>query len=202
MSLLLRRVLLLILPNVVRPAPRGDAVLSQRLPQQMQEFLATDLPTFDQVHDQPHVRQQGRVGQRRFVQHDASRTQFNLLRPLVRQRFVGGRRRRIRLGLRQVVGGTGTTAGIETFLLRSACGRLIVGGTPLARSLAPMVLSAAERTTQVLAAGVPRVREKANSATSAGADASLQWGMRLDGGVQRDQVLLNQRLGAIVLMPI
>jgi hypothetical protein len=44
--------------------------------------------------------------------------------------------------------------------------------------------------------------QKANLAVSAGNVATLQFGMRLDAGVQRPQILLNQRLGAIVLMPI
>jgi hypothetical protein len=44
--------------------------------------------------------------------------------------------------------------------------------------------------------------QKPNPAVNAGNVAPLQFGMRLDAGVQRPQILLNQRLGAIVLMPI
>jgi hypothetical protein len=46
-----------ILPNVVRRFPPAHAVLSQIPPQQLQDFRQTQVQTFDQVHDQPHVRQ-------------------------------------------------------------------------------------------------------------------------------------------------
>jgi hypothetical protein len=65
-----------------------------------------------------------------------------------------------------------------------------------------MVLAAAERTTQIYTADVPGMSEKANSAVTAASDATLPFRKGCEGGVQREQVLLNQRPGAIVLMPI
>jgi hypothetical protein len=87
-------------------------------------------------------------------------------------------------------------------LLLLAHGRLIVGHTPLARTLPTMELAAAEGTTQIRAAEVPRMGKKANPAANAGNDDRLQFRSRLQRRVQRGQILLNQRLGAIVLMPI
>jgi hypothetical protein len=80
-------------------------------------------------------------------------------------------------------------ASIETLLLFFPRGRAIVSGTPLLGTLPAMVLSAAERTTQVLAADVPGIGEKANPAMAARNDATLQRGMGFEGGVQRDPIL-------------
>jgi hypothetical protein len=46
-----------IILNVVRPFSTAHAVLSQIPPQQLQDFRQTQVQTFDQIHDQPHVRQ-------------------------------------------------------------------------------------------------------------------------------------------------
>lgn len=88
------------------------------------------------------------------------------------------------------------------FPLYSSHGRLIVGDAPLAGTLPAMVLAAAKRTTQVFAAGVPGMGEKANPAVNAGSDATLQFAMGLEGRVQRDQILPDQGPGAVVLVPI
>ena len=193
-----------ILQNVVSPSSPSDAVLSQGLPKQTDKVLATELETFDQVHDRQHVRQQRRVRQPELVQHEPFQTQFDPLRQGGRRGLIGQRRRETRILRWPAVKGWGTalTPGIEALLLLSSRGRLIVGDTPLARPLPAMMLAATERTTQVRAADVPGMGEKANPAVNAGNDASLQFGMRLDGTVQRHQILLDQRPGAIVLMPI
>jgi len=46
-----------IIPTVVGPSPPTHAVLSQIPSQPLQDFRHTQLQTFDQVHDQPHLRQ-------------------------------------------------------------------------------------------------------------------------------------------------
>ena len=91
---------------------------------------------------------------------------------------------------------------IEALLLLLARGRLIVGHTPLARTLPTMVVSAAKGTTQVPTTGVPGMSQKLNPAVTAGHDAILPFGMELKERGQRDLILLNNRLGAIVLRPI
>jgi hypothetical protein len=194
-----------IIQNVVSPSSRGDAVLSQGLKQQGHELLASELDACDELHNRPHIRQQRRVRQRGLVEHGPFQTQFDLLRQGDRRRrFVGQRRGGNRILRRRAVDGrrTALAAGIETALLLSSRVRLIVGDTPLAGSLLTMLFPAAERTTQVCAARVPGMGEKTNPAVHAGNDAILQLGMGFDGTVQRDQILLNHRPGAIVLMPI
>ena len=64
-----------------------------------------------------------------------------------------------------------------------------------------MMRAAAKRTTQIRPARVSGMGEKANLAVNAGNDTTLQLGMRLDSRVQRHQILLDHRPGAIVLMP-
>jgi hypothetical protein len=64
-----------------------------------------------------------------------------------------------------------------------------------------MMRAAAKRTTQIFPARVSGMGEKANPAVNAGNVATLQLGMRLDSRVQRHQILLDHRPGAIVLMP-
>ena len=65
-----------------------------------------------------------------------------------------------------------------------------------------MVRSAAKRTAQIPAAGVPGMRQKTQAAGHAANSASLQFGMALQHGVQGQQILPNQRPGAVVLVPI
>jgi len=174
--------------------------LSQSPNQQFDELLATELETFEKIHDRPHIRQQRRVGQRELAQHPRWQAQFDILR----QGLVGGRRLRVRGRRRLNLRGRGfaMTAGIEMFLLPLPRRRAIVGGTSLLRRLPAMVLSAAERTTQILAPGVPGMGQKANAAMTAGNGAAVPLGMGRKGSVQRDQILPDQRLGAVLLMPI
>ena len=71
----------------------------------------------------------------------------------------------------------------------------------MAGALPAMMRAAAKRTTQIRPARVSGMGEKANLAVNAGNDTTLQLGMRLDSRVQRHQILLDHRPGAIVLMP-
>ena len=93
-------------------------------------------------------------------------------------------------------------AGIEPLLLPHSGGRSIVGGAPSAAALPPMVLPAAERTTQVPSAGVAGMREKANIAVRTEDDAAAKLGVGPQDRVQCGLILPDQRPGAIVLMPI
>lgn len=65
-----------------------------------------------------------------------------------------------------------------------------------------MVLPASERAPQVPPTCIARMREKANPAVDAARDAALQFGTRLQHGVQNGLILLDNRPGAIELMPI
>jgi hypothetical protein len=193
-----------IFPNVVGPVSPSDAALSQILNQDLDDLLATELAAFQQIHDRPHVRQQRRVPQLGLIQDDLFQSHGDGHRQFLRHGFRERGRRRIEGCRCRLAWGTGRarTAGIKMLLLPLTRGRTIVGGTALPRRLPLVVLSAAERTPQILAAGVPRMGEKANSAMTAEYGAALQIGMRLEGGVQRRQILPDQGLGAIILMPI
>jgi hypothetical protein len=72
----------------------------------------------------------------------------------------------------------------------------------LAAALPPMVLPAAERTTQVLSAGVAGMREKANPAVRTVGDVTAKLAVGPQDRVQRGLILPDQRPGAIVPMPI
>jgi hypothetical protein len=65
-----------------------------------------------------------------------------------------------------------------------------------------MILSATKRTAQVLAAGVARMREKADPAVTAANGARLELRMGLEDGIQRQLIFLKQRLRTGVLTPI
>ena len=91
---------------------------------------------------------------------------------------------------------------IERFLLLFPRRRAIVGHAALFGTLPPMARSAPKRTTQVLPAGVPRVRQKPQAAVHAANDATLQFRMALQHGLQGQQILPDQRPGAVVLVPI
>ena len=90
----------------------------------------------------------------------------------------------------------------RTSLLLSSLGRLIVRDTPFVGTLPLMVPPATERTTQVPAMSILGIREKPNPAVSAANDATLKLRMGLQGAVQRGQILLDKRPGAILLVPI
>ena len=65
-----------------------------------------------------------------------------------------------------------------------------------------MLRSTAKRTTQVLPASVPGMRQKTQTAVHATNHTTLQFGMALQHGVQGQQILPDQRPGAVVLVPI
>ena len=69
-----------ILDNVVHSSPPSEAVLSNRFLKQLDKFLEIEAEALKPVHDDLHVRQQGRVFQRGFVQHEPFPTPFQLLR--------------------------------------------------------------------------------------------------------------------------
>jgi hypothetical protein len=92
--------------------------------------------------------------------------------------------------------------GVQAFLLPSPGRSLIVRSTTLVAALTAMVLPAPERASQIPATCTAWIRKKPNPAVNAVGDAALQVGIRLQSGVQRDLILPNKRLGAIVLVPI
>jgi len=208
-------------------------VLSNSFLKQLEKFLEIEAEALKPVHDYPHVRQQGRVPQREFVQYEPFPTPFQLLRGSVslglcdrRWRGIGrgdGRWRRSCHGDR-CWRGTGRRAGrwrrsckrlrpglacssaviILPFLLSFPRGRLVIGRTSFAGPLSAIMLAASERTSQILAAGIPRIGEKANLAVRAVHHALRQSRIRmiLDRQGERTLILLNQRFGAAVLIPI
>jgi len=201
-------------PKVIDPAASADAVLSQSLPQPVEDFAARDSDAFDQAHHHPHVRQHRRSRQTRLVEHHPFPSRFDRHRRCV----AGGRgtgvpacgsrvRRRplgikIRLRLHGRRNLVAMAAAIEPLLLRFPGRRLVVGGTPSAGTLPTMVLPATEGTTQVPPTRVSRMREKANPAVRAVRYAPLKLGMRLQDRVQHGLILPDKRPGAIELMPI
>ena len=75
-------------------------------------------------------------------------------------------------------------------------------GTPFAGTLPAMMSLAAERTTQIRPTGVAGVREKPNAAVPAVRHAAEQFGIGLHHRVQRGLILTDQRIRAMILMPI
>jgi|GEM_PF-3549423 len=191
-------------PKVIAPIASADAVLSPSLPQQTEDFAATQGDAFDQADQHPHVRQHGRGGQTRFVQHRP----FQAQDVRHRQGIVAGLGRccprQGGIGRREVAGrgGLPLAAVIEMLLLRLAGSRSIVRRAPLAGALPAMVLSATERTTQVPPPRVPGMREKPYPAVPTVRYATQKLGMGPQRSVQRRLIVPNKRPGAILLMPI
>ena len=188
--------------NVIAPPPSSDAVLSQSLPQQRDELLATQLKAFDQTHDHPHVRQHRRLQQTRLVENHAIESQFDRYRQLVRWLWRGRGRRRTGFGPRFTHRGTCAAATIEQFLFLFPGCRAVMRGTPFAGTLPAMMSPATERTTQILLTFVAGVREKPNAAVLAVRHAAEQFGIGLHHRVQRGLILTDQRIRAMILMPI
>jgi hypothetical protein len=65
-----------------------------------------------------------------------------------------------------------------------------------------MLRSAAKRTTQVRPACISGIRQKTQPAVHAANHATPQLGMALQHGIQGQQILPDQRPGAVVLMPV
>jgi hypothetical protein len=73
---------------------------------------------------------------------------------------------------------------------------------PRVGALAAMVLAAAELAAEIQPARVAGMRKEADPAVAAAHRAVLQIRTLPQRGVQRDLILTNERLGAIVLVPI
>lgn len=95
-----------------------------------------------------------------------------------------------------------TPPSVEAFLILESLVRLIVLLAPLVRLPAPMVLTASERTVEILPLRVTRMRQKANEAVAAADRTGCQTGMIAQDRIQRGLILTNNRTSAIVLMPI
>jgi hypothetical protein len=68
--------------------------------------------------------------------------------------------------------------------------------------VATVVLAAAERTVEIPAMCVPRMRQKANPTVAAMHRTACQAGMIAQDRLERSLILTNKRTSAIVLMPI
>jgi len=91
---------------------------------------------------------------------------------------------------------------VEKFLLPSARCRSVILPGPLIGTLATMVLSAAERATEIRATRVTGMRQEADPTVAAANRAVLQIRTIAQDGIQRVLILTNKRIGAVVLMPI
>jgi len=94
------------------------------------------------------------------------------------------------------------TLAVETFLVLSALGRLIVLSAPRVAALATMVLPATKLAAEIPAAPVAGMSKEANPAVAAAHRAILQARTIAQDGIQRELILTNKRTGAVVLMPI
>jgi hypothetical protein len=65
-----------------------------------------------------------------------------------------------------------------------------------------MVLAATELTAKVPPIRIPRMREEANPTTAAVNRTACQTGMLAQDGIQRQLILTNERIGAVVPMPV
>ncbi len=88
------------------------------------------------------------------------------------------------------------------FLVPSALGRAIVLPAPLVGALPVVVLPAAELAAEIHPACVTGVCQEANPAVTAVYGAALQVRTTAQDGVQRELILTNKRISAVVLMPI
>jgi len=190
--------------NVIAPPSRADAVLSQSSPQQVDELLVTEFDAVDQTHDHPHMRQHRRAAQRRTSQHHPFQLQLEPWLRFRRRRCAARGRLfpRVWRCLMVCDGYTQTAARIEPLLQPSTGGSVVVGSTALVAALSAMVLPAAKGAPQVPATRVAGMREEPNPAMNTGRDTPLEMGMGRDYRVQRDLILPDQRLGAIVLVPV
>jgi hypothetical protein len=64
------------------------------------------------------------------------------------------------------------------------------------------MITAAERAAQIRSGGVAGMDQKPDPTVATGRDAILKMGMFGQGGVQGPLILLNERLSAVVLMPV
>ena len=95
-----------------------------------------------------------------------------------------------------------TCCSIELLLVRSPLVCLIVLPAPRVAALATMVLPAAKLAAEIPAAPVAGMSKEANPAVAASHRTILQARTIAQDGIQRELILTNERLGAIVLVPI
>jgi hypothetical protein len=69
-------------------------------------------------------------------------------------------------------------------------------------TLSPMVLPAAKGAAEILAARIPGMSQEANSAPATRHRAIRQTGTTAQNGIQRQLILTNKRVGAVVLVPV
>jgi len=80
--------------------------------------------------------------------------------------------------------------------------RSIVLLAPLVGLLAAMVLTATERAEKIPPIRVPPMRQEANSTVAAMDRTVHQTGMIAQDGIERELILTNKRIGAVVPVPI
>ncbi len=68
--------------------------------------------------------------------------------------------------------------------------------------LAAVVITATKRTVEILPMRVPRMGQKPNATMAAVDRTPCQIGMITQDGIQRQLILTNKRVGAVVLVPI
>jgi hypothetical protein len=68
--------------------------------------------------------------------------------------------------------------------------------------LATVMLTAPERAAEIPPIRVPRMRQKANSTVAAVDGTACQTGMTAQDGIERELILTNKRIGAVVPVPI
>ena len=156
--------------------------------EQIDQLDLGSLRAFDLVHDHAHVGEHRRVSQRGLVQHDARQTEFGLEVHFERKSVIDAFRvdgddawRVVHMDELFTVGDAGsttTTRHIEELPL-APTNRLVVGSAPLAGALPPMMIAAAERTTQISPSRVARMREKSNLAVDAVRHTAFQIGIGL-----------------------
>ena len=171
--------------------------------------MAAQMDAFQQVHDHPYIRQQGRCPQSRLAQNQAFQLQFTLRRWFVprlvhRWWFTGQGRHFMGRGGHFARGHLviGAAASVKPFLQPFAGWSPVVGNAALVAALLAMMRSAAERAAQINSTGAARMRQKPDSAVRAESHAALQPRMGPQYRVQRDLILPDKRPGAIEFMPI
>ena len=95
-----------------------------------------------------------------------------------------------------------TTTGIQQLLLTPSFRSLPIAIDAVPGSLAVVVLPAPEGTANVSSSGILGCHKKRDLAMSAAHHVSLPFGFSLQQGVQFETILLDDRLGAILLVPI
>jgi hypothetical protein len=91
---------------------------------------------------------------------------------------------------------------VEKLLLLASSVRLVVPLAPLVGLLAAVVPTATERTAEIPPICISRMCQEANSTLAAVDRTACQTGMIAQDGIQRELILMNKRIDAVVLMPI